>query len=205
MIPNSRSRHEKKKKREKEKKTNIPEKRLFFNIICRSPIRTERNILHYRVAQQSINSKNKSGWQSFSFIGEREKLPGVPSVFPRYLLTKERKEKKKKKKGGGGGGDKMKKKRKKGGKNWKGERERENKEVWRERPRLSENIGRTRSSEIKEEKINPWSPRSGKLMRIKIQFRRRANLFPNVASSWLEETGSSCYCGGWVEGQWADL
>lgn len=89
------------------------------------------------------------------------------------------------------------KKRGKGGKNWKGKRERErgNKEVWRERPRLSENIGRTRSSEIKEEKINPWSPRSGKLMRIKIQFRRRANLFPNVASSWLEETGS-CRGGG---------
>lgn len=40
-----------------------------------------------------------------------------------------------------------------------GERAKEYKEVWRGRAGLSENIGRTRSSEIKEEKINPRSPR----------------------------------------------
>lgn len=99
----------------KKKENKYSEKKII--LIYRSPICTERNILHYRVAQQSINSKNKSGWQSFSFIGEREitrRTLGLPSV-----VAYERKEREEER-----GGDKM-KKRGKGGKNWKGKRERE--------------------------------------------------------------------------------
>ena len=195
----TRKKKKKKKKGKKKKQENKYSGKKIILILYAVLLSAPREIFSIIVSRNNpLTRKIRADDKAFLLSGS-EKLPGVPFALP-SVVAYERKEREEER-----GGDKMKKRRKKleGGKRERKrerERERENKEVWRERPRLSENIGRTRSSEIKEEKINPWSPRSGKLMRIKIQFRRRANLFPNVASSWLEETGSSCCCGGGSKG-----
>lgn len=125
------------------------------------------------------------------FFYRGEKLPGVPSVFLVVAYVKKKSKKKRRHKGGKKGGKRGERERNREQREQEGQRAREYKEVWRGRAGTKRKYW-SYSFERNQRGENQSGVHGGKLMRIKIQFRRRANPFPNVASSWPGKTGSSC-------------